>query len=144
MKKLLSILFTAVILVSFNAFADEEKIQIRKPWGRSATMGANTAVYMKIINLDSKDHELIGVESSLAKTVELHKTVTEDGVSKMVPVDKLMIPAGQTVKLKPKGLHVMLFGLTKDLKAGDYIELKLVFKDLDKKIVQASVLKANR
>lgn len=42
--------------------------------------------------------------------VELHETVKEGGVAKMVPVDKVCIPPLGTVEFKHGGLHVMIMG----------------------------------
>ena len=48
---------------------------------------------------------------------------------KMRPVDgALTIPAGQTVRLKPGGLHLMFMGLTEQPKAGDDVTIRLDFE----------------
>jgi copper(I)-binding protein len=50
------------------------------------------------------------------------------GMMSMKPVDAIPVPAGETVDLKPGGYHVMLIGLTKDLKAGDTLDVTLTFE----------------
>ncbi len=55
----------------------------------------------------------------------------QDNVMKMRPVDKLDLPAGQAVELKPGGYHVMLMDLAKPVKAGDTVPLQLVLEGPD-------------
>jgi copper(I)-binding protein len=43
--------------------------------------------------------------------------------------DGLVIKAGESVKLRMGGYHVMLIGLNKDLKAGDEATVTLEFSD---------------
>ena len=44
---------------------------------------------------------------------------------KMQPVENIPVPASGSVELKPGSLHVMLFGLNKELKTGDTFPLTL-------------------
>jgi copper(I)-binding protein len=39
------------------------------------------------------------------------------------------LPAGQTVELKPGGLHMMFMGVTKPFTAGQTIRVKLTFEN---------------
>ena len=51
----------------------------------------------------------------------------------MVHIDRLVLPAKKTILFKPKGLHIMLMNLKKDLVPGDEFELELEFQNLGKK-----------
>jgi periplasmic copper chaperone A len=53
----------------------------------------------------------------------LHETTVQQGQSRMRPREQLVIAAGQTVKLEPGGLHVMLHGLTQPLSVGQTVPL---------------------
>ena len=67
--------------------------------------------------------------SPAAKTAELHETVDENGVMKMVHhPEGWEIPAGGTLELKPGGKHIMLIGLTAPLVAGEKIKVTLNFE----------------
>ena len=52
---------------------------------------------------------------------------------RMRRIEKIEVPAGETVTLKPGGLHVMLIGLKQTLEPGDAVDLTLVFEDEAKK-----------
>ena len=63
-----------------------------------------------------------------ARVVELHTHVREGEVMRMRPVTDIPVPAGQTVELRPGGLHVMLIGLTGPLQQGSRVPLTLRFE----------------
>nr|NKB45877.1 copper chaperone PCu(A)C [Alphaproteobacteria bacterium] len=80
---------------------------------------------------------------SAAKT-EMHQTkMAEGGVMSMRPVVELEIPAGQTVSFRSGGDHLMLSGITAPLKAGDFIDLTLIFQVAGDVVVTAQVLRRN-
>ena len=55
----------------------------------------------------------------------------DGGVMKMRAVDKLALPAGKPVDLKPGGYHVMLMDLKQPLKEGETVPVTLTFVDKD-------------
>ncbi len=59
----------------------------------------------------------------------------------MRKIDRIPIPANGQVELKSGGLHLMLIGLTKPLKAGDKVSFTLQFSNSVEKTVQATVKK---
>jgi hypothetical protein len=137
------------------AGASGKVITIEDAWARSATSqasesqeaaqamsehgGSTSAVYMVIKNDSSEPDRLIRAESDAAYSTELHKSENIDGVMTMRPVDSVDIPAGGAAELKPGGLHIMLVGLTRDLKAGDKLPITLVFDKAGKITVDAEV-----
>ena len=48
---------------------------------------------------------------------------------RMGPVDSVALPAGKAVKLDPEGYHVMLMGLTGQIKQGDQVPLTLTVEN---------------
>jgi hypothetical protein len=98
------------------------------PAGTPAAM-AMGAAYLTITNNGTEPDRLVGGTTAVAKVVEIHEVVNKDGVMQMRPLaNGLDIPAGETVELKPGGYHIMLIGLTRDLKVGDRYELTLHFE----------------
>ncbi len=57
----------------------------------------------------------------------------------MHPVDRVDVPAGATVALEPGGYHLMIEGLTAPLRAGDRLELDLVFQRAGRIVVEADI-----
>lgn len=100
------------------------------PYARAVPPGQpNSAIFMQLQNKDSKAHALVKASSSASEVVELHTHLNEGGVMKMRKVEKIDLPAGETVALKPGSFHIMLIGLKKPLKAGESVDLTLTFED---------------
>ncbi|MEI7925557.1 MAG: copper chaperone PCu(A)C [Chloroflexota bacterium] len=98
-------------------------------WAR-ATPGLpdeNSAVYAVLQNKGAKAERVVSasVPAAIAKRVELHTTVQEAGVMKMVQVEGYDLPASGTVKLEPGGNHIMLLGIAKQFKVGDTFTVTL-------------------
>lgn len=94
-----------------------------------AASAQSAAGYMAISNEGAAADRLIGVESAAAQKSMLHTTETSaDGVARMVHLEALEIPAGDTVVLEPGGMHVMLMGLTQTMKEGDMVPATLIFE----------------
>lgn len=94
-------------------------IDVLEPWARATLPGMTIgAGYVTIRSQGRNDDRLVRVEVEVADRVELHETTIEGGIARMrFMADGVVIPGGGTVELKPDGLHMMLIGLKKPLKA---------------------------
>jgi periplasmic copper chaperone A len=90
--------------------------------------GATSAVYMTLVNPTGQADALIGAATDAAEIVELHLSSMDNGIMRMRPVERIDVPANGQAELMPGGYHVMLIGLTRDLDAGDTIDLTLNFE----------------
>ena len=89
-------------------------------WARAVVPGQMaTGAFMRLTA--ATDATLVDAASPAAKIVEIHEMKMEGGVMKMNAIDKLPLPAGKPVDLKPGGYHVMLMDLTRPMKEGDII-----------------------
>jgi len=122
--------FTAVLLLSAQLFAAQVAVtlddgQIRLPMpGRSVSAG-----YFTLSNNAEQQMVLTAVSSDAFKRIELHQHSHKDGMMRMEQIEKIDIPAGESVELAPGGLHLMLFEPTKTLQVGQSVELILHFAD---------------
>lgn len=120
-------LLVAAMATSSMAMAE---VTVMDAYARAVPPGQmNSASFMMLYNDDEKSVSLVSGSSSVAKVVELHNHINENGVMKMRQVEKIDIPANGMAHLQPGGLHVMLIGLKKDLMEGDNIDLNLEFSD---------------
>ena len=103
------------------------EITITHPWTRAAGANANGAGFMTLRNAGAADR-LLGASSPAARRVELHTHIREGDVMRMRPVPAIELPAGQSVELRPGGLHLMLIGLTAALPQGGELPLTLRFE----------------
>jgi copper(I)-binding protein len=105
-------------------------LRIKAPWMRATPKGAKVAGgFLTVTNTGDKPDRLIGVESDIATSVDIHEMSMSGGVMSMRPVDKpLEIAPGASLELKPGGYHVMFGGLRQGVKEGDKVKATLVFE----------------
>ncbi len=104
-------------------------VTVTGAWVRTGQAGAMTAAYFTLQNTGTAEDALVSVTASVGMAT-MHETTTDaSGMTGMQPVETVVIPAGGSVSFEPGGYHVMIMGLSADLKAGDKVELKLVFKN---------------
>ncbi len=122
----------AVLLVGGIAAAETYSaggIQIGNPWARATPKGATVGGgYLTITNKGTESDRLIGGSVAPAARFEVHTTIMENGVAKMRQVTGLEIKPGETVELKPGGMHVMFMGLKQPLTKGQTVKGTLVFE----------------
>ena len=121
-------------------------ITVENPYARPPMGGGKVAAaYMTLKNSGKEADRLVKAEGDVARRIELHTHIMEkrDGnvVMKMRPVPYMEVPAGGETVLKPGGLHIMLIGVTRDLKPGDSFDLTLVFDKAGKITVRVPVKK---
>ena len=120
-------LVLAAASLTLTAIASAQ-VSVTDPWVRGTVAGQKaTGAFMQLKS--PADTALVDAASPVAKIVEIHEMKMEGGMMKMRAVDKLPLPAGKAVELKPGGYHVMLMDLVQPLKEGDTVPLKLTFED---------------
>lgn len=129
----LRISFTTLSLslaLIFPVFADicsVGNLTLSNAWIRPST-SKNTAAYITINNPSLTKDKLLKVECNASEVIELHNHINEDGVLKMRPVKDISVEEDK-IELKPGSLHIMLMGLTKGLKEGETVKMRLVFEN---------------
>lgn len=100
---------------------------IEAAWAR-APAGPTAAAYITVSSDDTEPDRLVGVASDVARTVELHTHVMEDGVMRMRPMEAMEIHPGEPAVMEPGGNHIMMMGLQRDLHQGDAFVIVLRFE----------------
>lgn len=95
---------------------------------REAPPGATAlAGYMVIENQSAETRKLIAAESAAFDAIEMHRSMVENGIARMVPQASISIPAGGRATLDPNGYHLMMMRPAKSLRAGDDVNVLLTF-----------------
>jgi len=130
----LAVLLAIVAPAAHAADVHAGSLDISAAWSRATPKGAPVAAgYLTIKNTGTTADRLVGGSSDVASKFEVHEMSMDNGVMKMRPLkDGLEIKPGETVALKPEGLHVMFVGLKKPLKQGDHIKATLQFEKAGK------------
>jgi copper(I)-binding protein len=121
-------LFAAGFALPKSGVAADNAIHLDDAKARPTLPNAPSAVvYLTITNTGSDDDTLASVVASVADTATVHRTENDNGIISMKTVRDLQIKAGETVRLAPDGLHIMLTGLKRQLKTGETFPVTLTF-----------------
>ena len=138
MKQFKEITFAAALTIAAlwsgaDAQAHEIKVgdlMIHHPWARQSPMKADVAAgFMIIMNHGTTDDRLVKATAEIAPTVQLHDMKMDNDVMKMFELkDGIPIPAGKSVELKPRSLHLMFMGLKSAPVSGQMFNGTLTFE----------------
>ena len=114
------------VLTSVSTARAEIDLAVSNAWIREAPPGATVlAGYLKITNRGTTHATITGVSADDFSSVEVHRTVMEDGMARMLPVETIEIPAFGRLVLEPGGLHLMLIEPKRPLSEGDTVVLEM-------------------
>jgi periplasmic copper chaperone A len=129
------VLTCAAILTTPWAGAHDTEIKlgnlvITGAWSRQSPMAADVAAgFVTITNQGQEDDRLIKAETAISSMTQLHDMKMEGDVMKMFEIPGgIAIPAGSTVELKPKSLHLMFMGLRTPPVEGEQFTATLTFE----------------
>ena len=122
MTPIRTLLIAAAVLA---APAAQAAPTVTAAWSRPAVQGATGAGFMTLSS--PKADALVGVETPVAASVQMHQSMMHDGMAMMMAAASIPIPAGGTVTLAPGGYHLMLLQLRKPLNVGDRVPATLTF-----------------
>ena len=131
------VVFSVLTLLTSACGAGGGELQVNDGWARPGLAGGNGGVFFVINNPVGADM-LLSASSYVANTVEMHKTVLQDGNMQMVQQMNVPVPIGETA-FESGDLHVMLIGLKIDLKPGDMFTLTLMFENAGEKKLTVTV-----
>ncbi|MCK4742715.1 MAG: copper chaperone PCu(A)C [Sulfuriflexus sp.] len=115
----------AVLLITLTSpFVVAENLTIDDAWIREAPPVSRVqAAYAIFKNDQSSDIEIVSASSSAFKKIEFHKTISENGLTKMRQQASIAISAKESAVLKPEGMHMMLFNPVTPLRAGEKVDI---------------------
>lgn len=128
----------AVLAQDHVAHDMPEGLSVSDAYARSSNPKTGAA-YMMLHNGGQATCTLAGVTSEASDTSEVHTIIEEDGVTKMVAADPIVLQPGGMHELLRGGDHLMLMGLKTPLKDGDSVMMTLDFGDCGKLDVTAPV-----
>ena len=132
-----NLILCAAILASTNfVFAKADKvIDISDARIFAPMKGSNaTGGYVTFKNI-TKCPAVIMLKSAVPfKAVEMHETVHKDGRMAMQKIEQLSVDAGKSFELKPGAHHMMFFDATKEVKAGDTVQVTFLINGTEEKV----------
>ena len=136
-------LIAGLMFAAGTAPAQTAALEVTNAWARAAGKSATGVAYLTVSSPTAD--RLVSVSTPVAKRAELHTTTVGGSMAGMVMqmrrISGIDIAAGQPVTLKPGGMHIMLVGLQKPLRAGQSFPLTLTFQKAGVRIVSVPVEK---
>ncbi len=111
-------------------------VVITKAFVRGLPPGQKTtAAFFTLKNVSNATITLNELSSPVAERVEVHETTDANGQMQMRKLEGVTIAAGESIVFEPNGKHIMLMGLTKSLKEGEEVTLRLCFGEFCRMLV---------
>ena len=85
---------------------------------------------------------LRGVTTDAAVRLEMHESVTQDGMARMKAIDTVDVPAGETIKFEPGGKHLMLWQINSQAIAAGKMTFTFIFSNGDRILADAVIQKS--
>lgn len=117
----------------------EGTLAVSDAWARPTIPTRPGAGYLTLANTGDAPVVLTGARAEGAEKIELHTTVDENGVVKMLHLESLEIAPGETVVFGPGGTHFMLMGLAEPLAEGARFTATLMFEEAEEVEVSFAV-----
>ena len=115
------------------------RVVVREAFVFEAPVGGTAAGYAAIVNGTDRADVLDSVTTPAARITTAHGTRQVNGLVSMVPLDHPAIAAHDSLVFQPGGSHLMLEGLTADLKDGERLVLVFWFHRAGRLPVDAMV-----
>lgn len=131
MRTIRTVLVLLLLLLGCTVLAAQRGgLRIEQAWARATPAVAPVAAgYLVVVNDGDAPDRLLRIDSAIARRIEMHRTVHENGVMRMRPIaGGAVVPAHGRLEFAPGGAHLMLIGPTRPLVAGETFEATLVFE----------------
>lgn len=126
MKRRLFLSVCTLLIAAATTSAQAESLEVSNAWVRQGPPTAQVlAAYMTLANPGTQELAITGASSPQFESVEIHRTEIVDGMARMIPQERLSIPAGGSVALEPGGLHLMLINAKQPLAADATVQIEL-------------------
>lgn len=116
--------------LTFVATASEATgVSVRDAWIRETPPGvAMMAGYMALRNNTSQSQVLVAASSPGFETVMIHRTIVKNGMAGMEHTSQIELLPNASLLFSPGGYHLMLLNPKQTLRAGDRVDIYLVFR----------------
>ena len=118
---------TFLLLIATSGTLAAAELEVSEARLRLLPGDLPAAGYFTLTNTSEKGVTLTGADSPAFGNVMMHRSVNQDGVTRMEPVAQLELAAGEQVEFAPGGYHLMLMKRVRPLVVGDDVEVNLHF-----------------
>lgn len=106
------------------------ELKVDEPWIKYLPPSVPVrAGYMSLFNPHQRAMAIVGIDSAAFARIEIHRTIEQDGLMRMEPVEVLTLAPESGIRLEPGGLHLMMMQPLQPIRLGERIEVILRFDD---------------
>lgn len=135
------VIATTALMVAMSACGPSGTPDIRVSDAQAGEPRAGASqVVVTVTNAGDGDDRLTGVSTSSALGVEIHLTEIVDQRATMRQVDEVDLPAGEQIRFRPGGLHLMLVVPDDSVVAGAAFSMTMHFERSDDVVVEVDVV----
>ncbi len=135
----LSFVFFMFMLLNAQA-SDSNSIEIQDPWIRAPAPFAQTLGGFMVVK-SVQAVALVQAEAKGFDHVMLHHSINENGMHRMIHVEKIVIPPHDQIKFQHGSYHLMFVGKHKPTRPDDIIPVTLKFDNGTQTLVSFFVKK---
>ncbi len=140
MRRPSSLLTLPLLVVLAGCGGGTPQLDVGSAQAAEPVSGASQ-IALEITNDGDGDDALVAAEADAALAVEIHITeVDDDGRATMRELDEAELPAGETVRFRPGGLHLMMIAPDDDVQVGGTFAVTLEFDRSDAVTVDVEVV----
>jgi hypothetical protein len=123
-KKLVAVF---LLSIASSSWAGSNDVLVDKVWVGESVPGQSSAT-LELNVTTVKPALLLGLNSDVANTIEIHSVSKVRGKMKVHVVDSLRLPAHRTTVFGSKSLFLIMTGLKKELNVGERVPVNIVFE----------------
>jgi len=103
------------------------ELGIEPGYANVAPTGDGGTAYFVVRNAGARPDTLASVTVAGASTARIHTMVRVGGMERMTPLDPAVVPANGMLRLEPGAAHLMFEGLSRPIRIGDTVVVRLGF-----------------
>ena len=139
MRKAVPILAAALILAGCDRSLPEPRVTVEDAAVTLPVLPGRPGAAYFTLRTNNDPTRLTGVASPSIGRIELHETVTENGVTSMRPLRETTFSPAEPLRFAPGGAHAMLFEMDPALRPGARVTLTFTFEPAPPARVEAEV-----
>lgn len=116
-------------------------VEITGAFGYAPLTASEGAAYLTLVNRGPDADTLVHVTSPVAAGVMLHRAGPSGALVVMEPVARLPLPVGESVRMEPGALHLMLMDLAPVPQPGDTVTLQLEFSRGARQTIRVPIIR---
>jgi len=120
---------SVIVLLMMTGAAQAAPFEITDGWFRALPGKLPAGGYFTATNGTGREVAIVGADSDACGMLMMHQSTNKGGMSSMDMIDRVIVPAGGTVRFAPGGYHLMCDNPNAKMKVGSKVGVLLKLSD---------------